>query len=127
MESGIKLTTIEKIQQGIVFTVAKLIQILPLMALTMIYTTNQSAESYMPYILFYTAVKTGLLLINGFGHVQNTFRLMQLSLIMSLATLLVLSLSPWEYLTDMAAFLLGLSASVILPTYEGVYYHERVV
>ncbi len=127
MESGIKLTTIEKIQQGIVFTVAKLIQILPLMALTMIYTTNQSAESYMPYILFYTAVKTGLLLINGFGHVQNTFRLMQLSLIMSLATLLVLSLSPWEYLTDVAAFLLGLSASVILPTYEGVYYHERVV
>lgn len=126
MTNGQQLTTGEKIKQGLVFAVAKLIQIFPLIGLTMIHN-GQSAASYMPYILFYTALKTGLLFVNSLGHVQNAFKITSISMVLAAGALLVLAISPWLYLTDMAAFILGASASVIMPTYEGVYYHERVV
>ena len=101
---------------------AKLIQILPLIGLTMIHS-GQSVASYMPYILFYTALKTGLLFVNSLGHVQNSFKITSISMLLAAGALLLLAISPWLYLTDMAAFILGASASVIMPTYEGVYYH----
>ncbi len=126
MTNGQQLATSEKIKQGIVFAVAKLIQILPLIGLTMIHS-GQSVASYMPYILFYTALKTGLLFVNSLGHVQNSFKITSISMLLAAGALLLLAISPWLYLTDMAAFILGASASVIMPTYEGVYYHERVV
>lgn len=126
MTNGQQLATSEKIKQGIVFAVAKLIQILPLIGLTMIHS-GQSVASYMPYILFYTALKTGLLFVNSLGHVQNSFKITSISMLLAADALLLLAISPWLYLTDMAAFILGASASVIMPTYEGVYYHERVV
>ncbi|WP_208422460.1 hypothetical protein [Latilactobacillus fragifolii] len=126
MTNGQPLTTGEKIKQGLVFAVAKLIPIFPLIGLTMIHS-GQSAASYMPYILFYTALKTGLLFVNSLGHVQNAFKITSISMVLAAGALLVLAISPWLYLTDMAAFILGASASVIMPTYEGVYYHERVV
>lgn len=126
MTNGQQLATSEKIKQGIVFAVAKLIQILPLIGLTMIHS-GQSVASYMPYILFYTALKTGLLFVNSLGHVQNSFKITSISMLLAAGALLLLAISPWLYLTDMAAFILDASASVIMPTYEGVYYHERVV
>ena len=89
--------------------------------------SGHTAASYMPYILFYTALKTGLLFVNSLGHVQNSFKITSISMLLAAGALFVLAISPWLYLTDIAAFILGASASVIMPTYEGVYYHERVV
>ena len=126
MVNGKQLETSEKIKQGLVFAVAKLIQILPLIGLTMLHS-GHTAASYMPYILFYTALKTGLLFVNSLGHVQNSFKITSISMLLAAGALFVLAISPWLYLTDIAAFILGASASVIMPTYEGVYYHERVV
>lgn len=126
MISGKQLGTSEKIKQGLVFAVAKLIQVLPPIGLTMLHS-GHTAASYMPYILFYTALKTGLLFVNSLGHVQNSFKITSISMLLAAGALFVLAVSPWLYLTDIAAFILGASASVIMPTYEGVYYHERVV
>lgn len=61
---------------------AKLIQILPLIGLTMIHS-GQSVASYMPYILFYTALKTGLLFVNSLGHVQNSFKITSISMLLA--------------------------------------------
>ncbi|KRM23390.1 hypothetical protein [Latilactobacillus graminis] len=68
MTNGQPLTTSEKIKQRLVFAVAKLIQIFPLIGLTMIHNGQL-------YISFYTALKTGLLFVNNSRHVQNAFKI----------------------------------------------------
>lgn len=120
------LSVLQKQQQGVVFAVAKLLPLLPLLALTM-YDQAGDAATYMPYLLFYTAVKTGLLLANSRGQVQNAYKLLQRSLLLCVGALLVLTISSNLIVTDIAAFLLGLGASVVAPSYQGVYYHERLV
>lgn len=115
-----------KILQGISFGIANMVQIIPLI-IFMAYFRNPQILDYIPYVLFYTGSKTGLLLINGIGDINNPFRVFNYCLLVYIGMLSVLGLTSNLIITDLAAFFLGISASTILPTYQAVYYRERVV
>lgn len=120
------LTTSGKGIQGILFAVANLIQLLPLIVFVTLYQ-HQPLAAYLPYILFYTGTKTGLLLVNGLGDVQNAYRLARACLVICWIALLTLCLFEQSAIRDLAAWLLGGGASAFLPAYQAVYYRERVV
>lgn len=118
------LTTKGKWLQGGLFAVANLISLLPLLVFATLYH-GQSPTAYLPYIFFYTGTKTGLLLVNGLGDVQNAYRLARNCLWLCTAALIFLSVFSQAVIQDMAAFVLGCGASAFLPAYQAVYYLER--
>ncbi|RXT30667.1 hypothetical protein BVJ53_00165 [Lacticaseibacillus chiayiensis] len=120
------LTTGGKWLQGGLFAVANLISLLPLLVFATLYR-DQSPTAYLPYIFFYTGTKTGLLLVNGFGDVQNAYRLARNCLWLCVASLILLNASSQPVIQDTAAFVLGCGASAFLPAYQAVYYRERRV
>ncbi|MCH4169661.1 MAG: hypothetical protein LKF36_00425 [Lactobacillus sp.] len=115
-----------KIRQGIVFFVAHAIQLIPLA----LFSAIEPADSLMlalPLLLFYAGSKTGLLLINGLGKVTNAYRLTQLALLVGTGAALGLGLTAIPIIDEIAALILGLSASVVLVAFQTVYYLERTV
>lgn len=109
---------------GLVITEAGLAgaPLLPLFIfVTTIFNAHGQIQDVLPFVLFYSFLKTGSYAIQAFGTVNNPFRLAQISaLVYAVGSLITIfgPMSRWCF--DIGAILIGAGLSVFVPMYKTV-------
>ena len=78
-----------------------------------------SYTDILPFVLFYTFLMVGIFYLQGFGHINNPYKLTLLGMLLSiLGNIVVLAGLPYHVCWELGAVLMGIGLSIAVPMYQ---------
>lgn len=78
-----------------------------------------SYTDILPFVLFYTFLMVGIFYLQGFGHINNPYKLTLLGMLFSiLGNIAVLAGLPYHVCWELGAVLMGIGLSIAVPMYQ---------